>query len=229
MILGLAAALVISGKPYVTHHWGTKVDKKYEISVDFPTFHGTSPLVRLANRTVSVELQKAKDFVVFTKKEQKENPGFGAGYDYESGFSVSTFRSDLISLSFGINSYEGGAHGSNTSRPYNFGTVHGAAKRLKLQDLFKTGLKGREIVSKIVMAKLAKDDRAQWVADGTVKALDGETCEAFVISAKGLEYTFDQYVMGSYAVGPVDCIVSFAELRGQLDPGGPLRSFLRGR
>lgn len=229
MILSLAAALVISGKPYVTHHWGVKADKKYEVAVDFPTFNGSSPLVWLANRTVSVELQKAKDYVAFCKKDQKENPGFIAGYDYQSGFNVSTFRPDLISLSFGINSYAGGAHGSNTTRPYSFGIVHGAAKQLRLQDLFKAGLKGREIVSKIVMAKLAKDERAQWVADGTVKALDKETCEAFVISAKGLEYTFDPYVMGSYAAGPVDCIVSYAELKGQLDPAGPLRSFLRGR
>jgi hypothetical protein len=105
--------------------------------------------------------------------------------------------------------------------------VAGKPKKLRIEDLLIRGQKDVEAVSTLVMGKLARIDRADWVQEGTVRELDKDTENSFAITKKGLRYTFAPYVMGCYASGPISVDLSWAELKGLVNPSGPLKPVLK--
>ncbi|MCW5941161.1 MAG: YbaY family lipoprotein [Fimbriimonadaceae bacterium] len=154
---------------------------------------------------------------------QKPVPGLPRReWTYTSKVTTSVVRPDLISLLATVDTETGGAHGMEVTRPFAYGFVRGRAKRLAASDLLKAGLDPVTVFGEMVLPRLVKLD-AQWVQDGTVKALTPEQCDSFVVTPSGITFLFDPYEMGPFVQGSFQVKVPFADLAEVLDPEGPLK------
>jgi hypothetical protein len=106
--------------------------------------------------------------------------------------------------------YADGAHGDTPRTTFNFALVNGQPKRLQLADFFAPGMDSRRHVQALLMAKLHKDSRAQFI--GEVKTLSTAQLNRFVVERDGLRFWFDPYEVASYAAGPIDVKLTVAEL-----------------
>jgi hypothetical protein len=185
----------------------------YSIDGQYPVFLAKTRLARFANLKVKRYATKGfQEFLALTKKEMSAE-NLGAGYEYESGPILSTYKpARLISLSMCTYRYMAGAHGLGLSNAITYAIVNGKPKEIGLADCFLPGTAYRPLVEKLIFAKLKSDERAEWVHDGTVKSLTPEQFNNFTVEKDGLEWTFNPYEMGSYAAGPIDVKLSPAEL-----------------
>ena len=200
-------------------------DAKFKVA----QFQGGSVLARAANAAM---LDAAEKRIAKFQKESRElRKDFheDRDYTYDEAPTVGLAIEGLIVVVTDVGSYTGGAHPYSYPVFDNWGIVDGKPAKLRLQDLLIRGRKDAEAVSRLVMGKLAKIDRADWVQDGSVRELDKVTENSFTITKKGLQYTFAAYVMGCYASGPIDVDLSWSELRGLVNPNGPLKPLFAGK
>lgn len=231
-VAGIALAAIAAGQGITATPRTSAVDKEgaYHVKVKFPWLATKDPvakaLVDLANREIKKEIDRQRtDFL----RESAEGPpagGAGVPYEMDLGYATGVLRPRLISVLLSTYAYTGGAHGNTGFVFKNFAMVGGKAVPLKLADLFRTRIIPREAVSRLVIAKLKKQEGATWVRDGEVKALSAEQAEQFKVTDKGLEYVFAPYEMGPYVSGPISCLLKWSELKPHLDPNGPLKGLL---
>ncbi len=200
----------------------------WDIRIDYPVFSGGS-LAPMANRLTVREVSAGPNFIAEAKKAIKEMGKPSDPFSYRGTSKVLMQRPNLIVMQFMVDEFLGGAHGSQAFHPYNVGMVGGRAKLLRLQDLFRSGVNGRAEISRLVIAQLKNDERAAWIQDGSVKEINAQNAEQFVITPSGLHFTFNPYEMGPYSSGMVEADVPFSALGRKLDPSGPLKSLLRSR
>ncbi|RYG35250.1 DUF3298 domain-containing protein [bacterium] len=102
----------------------------------------------------------------------------------------------------------GGAHPNTVYRNYNFwGT-----KPLSLSGCFNPGFDGSRHVSYLLMEKLVKNPNATFVQDGSVRELTPQQLEQFVVTPKGLVWTFSPYELGPYVVGAISQLLKPEDL-----------------
>ncbi len=120
----------------------------------------------------------------------------------------------------------GAAHPGSTARTFNFDLTTGDL--LDLGDLFQPQSDYLQVLSdhcrKVVEAVWLKDgplDAAsiEWINGGTRPV--EENFAAWSLSTNGLEIVFNEYQVGPYAMGPVQCDVPTETLAGTLNPAGP--------
>ncbi len=231
-MLSLLAALVLAPpQTALSTRQHTLTDdrpKQWKASATYHSFGGGSALAALANR----ELRRAAaaqlaDFAKGARELMADGMKPTSDWYFESVSSVQTARRDLISVYFASEVYTGGAHGSRDYKSHTFGLVRGRPKRLRLQDLFRRGVNGRKVVSNLVIARLRREERADWVRNGMTKALTAKQAEEFSVSRSGLMYVFPGGEMGAYASGNIDVRIPLSALRASLDRNGPLRPLLR--
>jgi hypothetical protein len=196
-----------------THHIEASRKGIYSVEATYPVFRSSSSLARLANRTVSAwshkYLESFKQQAIRDHKKYKE--------DQEYTHVVSTafarpLSPRLLSVGMELYQFSGGAHGMTSRHNFNFGLVDGRPTPLTLGHFFRPGSNYQKRVSDVVIAKLKKYPNADWVQDGTVKALTGQQFNAFGVERDGLRYYFDPYEMGSYASGPFQIKLTLADL-----------------
>lgn len=195
----------------------------YTTSLKLPTLSGNA-LAEFATATIK------KDEVGGLAEWMKQNytktkPRVENFYQLEPHVSMTT--PNLISLYFIVSTYEGGAHPMYVFDPYTFAMVNGKPVQVHAKDLFQPSVQFVDVVSSLVMSKLAQDPRAEWVKDGTVKALTPGQVDSFVVTPTTLTYLFNPYDMGPYAVGSFQIKVPFSELSSDLNPQGPLAPLLK--
>jgi hypothetical protein len=72
-----------------------------------------------------------------------------------------------------------------------------------------------------------RKQQAGWVLNGEPKELKADDLSAFVISPRGITFAFDPYAVGPYAEGSYFVVVGYKDLKGIINPAGPLRQFLK--
>jgi len=200
---------------------------RWEVTAKYPVFDSGTAVAAMANDVARNEaIRSVKDFISSARRDQKEFPQAMRPYYFSSKPTISVDLPDLVSFFGTVETYSGGAHGMQVFVPHSFARVKGKARALALKDLFVTGVDPLKIVSDLVITKLKQIPRADWVQNGEVKALTKAQGESFVVTKTGLTFLFEPYAMGSYASGPFLVKVAFSELKGKLDPAGPLRPLL---
>lgn len=146
------------------------------------------------------------------------NSDFFYPYSYESVLEPTLLTDDTLSLLETTFYYTGGAHPNTSYRSLNFyRTGEEKPVRLGLKDLFLEGAAYRAFLLREINRKL-RARRAAWILDGTVK-LTEKDLGVFILTGRGLEFTFTPYAVGPYAQGKFAVTLPYEKLRGLLKPG----------
>jgi hypothetical protein len=185
--------------------------KRYDATTKYPVLLDKTPLAALANHTISADVRKEQaEFIQMalreTAKEPQENP---YGYDVSPAYQR-YWKPGLYSVALEFYQFTGGAHGYSYRVMYNFALVDGKPRRMFLKDFFKDGTDYRKQVEKTLMDKLHHDERAEFIRE--VAQLSPAQLNRFTIEPDGLRFWFNPYEVASYARGPVDIKLKFADL-----------------
>ena len=198
----------------------------YTVDISYPEFLHPTPVQALATKTFKADgMRVLKAF----KRDAPENAK-AAGVDgslpltLQSNVHITYSSSDLVAGYTDFEEFDGGAHGSTGYQERNIGLKNGKAAHLKQADLFRSGLDVKKF-GKAVLVPLVNAKKAKANFDPITEIPDGDF-DLYVITAKGLEWLFPPYELGSYAEGSYDVTASWSQLKASLNPTGPLKRFM---
>jgi len=203
----------------------TDLGAEYPELVGVPGAAGLNVVVK--NRVLRSFAEFKKFMAGFTAADLKMSPADMRNYD-EVSYSIEYADEDIVALSFGEDTFAGGAHPN-----HNFFTINydlKAGRELRLADLFKPGSN----YLKVIADYCAKDLRSRKdpdsgqnrelatdiFADGVKPTADN--FKDWAITKKGLLILFPPYQVASYADGPQSSIVPFSVLKNIARADGPV-------
>lgn len=204
--------------------------KHFEISVEYPRIEGM-PTPRAAGFNEAARALAAKEAADFRKSMSEYDAGNPppepANSYLDVGYYVAYADDELLSIGFAEESfYAGAAHPNHSTVVINYDLKAGRA--LRLADLFQPGSPYLKVISDYCIAKLNGDGELgdnDWVKEGAgAKAANYRN---WLVRKDGLEITFDQYQVASYAQGPQYVTVPFDALKKIIRPAGPLARFVK--
>jgi hypothetical protein len=204
--------------------------KKAEISAEYPELsggEGVGGFNQLVKARVTSSLAEFKKMLAGETAADIKLLGEMGNY-IDVGYDVEYADDDLISVSFGEDTFTGGAHPNHGTFTLTYDLK--AGRELKLADLFKPGskylatianysirdLKGRTDPDSGENLGLVQDD---W-EDGAKPTADNY--RNWNVTKKGLLITFPPYQVGAYAAGPQTVIVPYSQLKDIALPDGAL-------
>lgn len=193
----------------------------WSVTCSFPVVAGTSPLVRLANKTLADnETRLYKEFLAMARKDvpQLRKDGVTAEYSYEAGTTLQFQSREFLSLTTSAYAYTAGAHGLGVTRTYNFALVGGKPKRVGAWDVFKSTPSDRQSLQLALLGKAMQFEHADWIQDGTVTTFTQRQLDSFWTDGRRVHWEFDPYELGAYASGPFTLSFDAQELRPMVRP-----------
>lgn len=208
LILGLCAASLSFAQL-------TNVKKGYwDIKVSYPTWKNRSTTAGPANAAARrFEKQAYNQFLAQAKKDLPELKKMNSAAEYQLLIQPTVTMDTALFCSGYVTRYDftGGAHGNTTYQAMNY-TMGG--KSLKLQDLFESGVNGRDVCSAALVKKLKADKTGSMVEDGSWTKLDNDQAKRFVVTKTGILFLFNSYDLGAYAEGAIKCEIPYTMLTG---------------
>ncbi|HEX3100480.1 MAG TPA: DUF3298 domain-containing protein [Pyrinomonadaceae bacterium] len=205
--------------------------KKAEISAEYPELVGNANAAGfnvLAKAAVMRSLAGfRKDLAGMTAADIRRYDKDMTNY-IDIGYNIEYADEELISVSFGEDIYEGGAHGNQLTFTLTYDLK--AGHEIKLADLFRPGAKYLETISSYAIPDLKgrKDpDSGENMGiaqdifeDGAKPTVDNY--RNWNITKKGLLFTFPPYQVAAYAYGAQTVIVPYSQLKDIARPDGAL-------
>jgi len=118
----------------------------------YPVFEVHSPVLDLGSAVLDAHARNLVDGFL------KDAPTFlidGAKptdpFSFDSSFSIAYSSKTLLSLNLSNYTGVGAAHPNTDLEAFNFGMVHGQARKLGIQDLFKPGVKAGPFMNNLLM------------------------------------------------------------------------------
>lgn len=153
--------------------------------------------------------------------------GGGAGpCTLDGAFSIGINSKTLLSLSFTILEYLGGATDTTLAGSLDFGVASGAA--IALTDLFTSATAGAAALSTqsrpLLKTLLGSSADTAWIDTGTAPAMANFE-GAWVFRATGLQITFKELQVASVAEGTPTIVIPWASIKGVLRADGPAGQF----
>lgn len=142
----------------------------------------------------------------------EEKPATYDQWEMSGAYTLSRPASDIVSVTFNIYSYSGGAHGNLFIRCLNYDLKDG--KALELEDIFGDSKKALEIMGAFCEKKLREDLGAEVDEDmlrgGT--APEAENFSNLSLRKDSIVVEFQPYQVGPWSIGPQSVDVPLAEL-----------------
>lgn len=233
MVVGCACAAVVAFAGPGRFEKKTYIETKkgyWTATVVYPQFPLTSLVAKFANRSLAQAPKELIKEVLSNWKEIVTAPGELAKpqnpFSSEWAPEVSVLQPNLISVAFRGYEFSGGPHPNDYIATYSYGLVGGSAKKLTLDDLFKKGIDPVKTLSPLVVAKLRKKG-ASSIVDGTIREMNRELLKNFLLTPTGIAILEAPDEVASHAEGAFTVKVNYGELKGKLDPNGPLAQFLK--
>lgn len=133
-------------------------------------------------------------------------------WDMSGFFTLSRPNPEVVSVTFNIYSYSGGAHGALLIRSLNFDL--GQSKRLAFEDLFANPEKALNIMSELsarkLRAELGDEADEEMIVAGT--EANPENFANITLLADGALIEFQPYQVGPWAIGPQEIKLTLEEL-----------------
>jgi Deacetylase PdaC/Protein of unknown function (DUF3298) len=203
-----------------------KKGDQYEASYMYPYFLAdTKAFSEISARLEKEAAAERKKFVKEADEYFKTQKSAG-GWQEDYSYSIEYYSPGLISLSGEVFSYTGGAHGNTYYISSNYWIKDGKALLLNLSDLFMPKSDFIKALSDYCINDLRKQN-AGWVVDGELKELNAEDLKMFVVSTRGITFAFAPYAVAPYVEGPYFVTVGYGDLKGLINPKGPLKEFLK--
>ena len=211
VVLASCVAVASAKAPIRTRTIHSERAKRYEATSKYPVLLDRTPLAAFANRTIAAEVRKEqREFVKMAIQETAKTPPNNP-YGFDANPAYQLYRKpSLYSVAMEYYQYTDGAHGYGYRVMYNFALIDGKPQRVFLRDFFKEGSDYRKQVEKTLMEKLHHDQRAEFI--GEVAQLSPGQLNRFMVEPNGLRFWFNAYEVASYAQGPVDIKLTFADL-----------------
>ena len=141
-----------------------------------------------------------------------EKPSSYGMWDLTGLFELSRPSEDVVSVTFSVYSYTGGAHGNLEITCLNYDLRTG--RRLDLADLFKDPEKALQLMSawsqKELARSLGEDTDEDMIRDGV--APDLRNFANLTLTPQGLRIEFQPYQVAPWAAGPQRVDMPLAEL-----------------
>lgn len=203
----------------------TLTKKKIIVEAEYPQISGVEAADDF-NRTVETEVKKR----INRFKNELEDPlpeEMDRGIDIR--FETSLVDSEIVSIILWDSENAGGAHPNTTSFVINYDLK--AMREISLSEVFKAGSPFLKKIASYCKADLKKqleklDAGTDFLNDGTAPVKENYT--SWVITEKGIKFTFDAYQVAAYVFGPQEVVVPYAELSDLLESNTPVSHLIDG-
>lgn len=225
----LFAFVVLAGLVHASGYTSKTISTKkagwYQATATYIVLPPDNPLAKTANKALMLwAANEQKKWITGVTQSQKESGKPSSPWERESGMTPVRADVRVISVTSGTYEYSGGAHPNHWSEAFNFAMVEGKPRQLKLDDLFRKGSKPGKAISDKLIAKLQKEEGAEWVINGDVKAITPQQLDRFTIGMDGLTWYFNPYEVGPYVSGDFEIKLTWNELGPDL-----IRAIVMGR
>jgi hypothetical protein len=198
---------------YVQKKLSAKKPGFYEANASYLEFKKTDPLAVVINPVLKqTAMRKHADWVKQTEEAQKELGKPSTAWEHEFGVDIAFRSPRLVSVITSVYDYSGGAHPNHWSTAFNFGIIGGKPSQLHLPMFFEKNFKWDRHVSRLVIAKLKKQEGADLVKNDEVTTLTKSMLQNFTIGPTALTWHFNPYEVGPYAAGDFEVKLTFNEL-----------------
>jgi len=143
---------------------------------------------------------------------------------YEECWLVDSLTATGISLVCHVACDSGGAHANYWYRSRTIWLDGDVAREIVLEDLFDACSPWQVALPNLVFDQL-KSARATWLEAGEITSFDVESLRRWALTPIGIEFFFAPYEVDCFAAGAYSAFVSYDELRGFLNPVGPVSQF----
>lgn len=196
--------------------------KMFSISAEYPVLSGgNSAIDAKFNKLMEAEVMETvnlfrKDMLAMTADDLKFMKESGMNYSLDMDYVIESANDNFVSIGLYYSTFEGGAHPNHFSVAVNFDLQTGTAVTLK--DLFKPDADYLKTISDLCIKKLKEKDPesfdGEWLGEGA--GPKAENFSTWNFKKKGILITFDPYQVASYAAGPQQVLITFAELKSIL-------------
>lgn len=169
-----------------------------------------------------------EDFKVELARSEKEGNPVGAWFSYyEMSSNTIRFNQDgLLCFSVNFENYTGGAHGAHA---YNhFVLDANTGHRISEEDIFVDNY--QDSLAEILVAQIAKQndisDPKELENMGFFSVDEIYPNNNFFVDDTGITYTFNEYEIAAYVVGPVHVHLSFEEVQYLLRLDTPITQLI---
>lgn len=154
-----------------------------------------------------------KDFETF----QANKDIFNA--EYVNGYGVEFVDSRILSLQVFNYAYEGGAHGVYGTEMESYSLETGERLSNDIGDLLRLDETNKDALLQILTQKLETPDYEEMLFDEVLplKVLP----HSFFVTSQGIHFLWHLYEIAPYAVGEIDVVVGFEELKPFANPNSP--------
>lgn len=159
-------------------------------------------------------------------KRAEDGTPVGAWFSYYelSSNQIQFNQNDLISFTVNFENYTGGAHGAHAYNHFVIDLKNG--KKLKEEDIFIDSY--QEQLAVILVAQIAKQnnvtDPKELENMGFFSVDEIYPNNNFLIDETGITYTFNEYEIAAYVVGPIHVHIPFEDVQLLLKQESPIAS-----
>ena len=158
---------------------------------------------------------------------KKEYPDAAGGYEWIQELKVNQETPHLLLFTHTSYNYTGGAHGLQTTVYYNYAKTEN--KALKLEEIIKPNQYSNLVkVGEEIFRQNEKLPPAQSLGEnyffenGTFSLNDN-----FLITDKGLLFTYNPYEIKAYAYGTTDLLIPYEKIKNMINPKGVLADYMK--
>ena len=183
----------------------------FKINIVYPQIAGLDDYNAEAKAIVDSEINNFKKNSLENDKAVKDTDPTGYAefprtYDLDIGYDKGILNNNIVSTVFNIYSFEGGAHGSNTSVAINYNI--NTKTKVKLADLFPNDKNYLQKISDYCIPNLIKQMTASgaiemsddsWIKEGAGPKV--ENYVVFLINEKNIIFYFQRYQVAAGAAG----------------------------
>ena len=190
----------------------------YEIIVAYPQF--APPVGAAFNAAVRAAFLDKKTLADY--RQDKPNEFNGSSNFYQVTYDITYLAPHLVAVTFQTADYTGGAHPNSARTGMLWDPA--ADKPVTLADILADPKAAAPAIGAVCRDKLAVDakkDGWEFFDNADFAAVVGDAKD-WSVATDGVTIMFDPYSVAAYAVGPLDCKMSYAELKDWLKPGGAL-------
>lgn len=196
------------------------------VEATYPSFESTE-VNKLVNKIITNDIAsngnlsleiKADSFISEFLKFKKDFPEAVGGYEWIQSLEVGENHNDLITFKHKSYSYTGGAHGLQTISYYNY--LIKENRILKLTELIKPGQHGNLVkIAEEIFRKNEKLLPNQSLEENYFfEHGKFDLTENFLITDKGLLFTYNPYEIKAYAFGTTDLLIPYQNIKDIINP-----------
>lgn len=208
-----ANVLPMLQKQFVTAYFGEAYD----------TLAPTQAVERYTHDYLEAYKDLEDDFETELKRADEDTP-VGAWYSYyETSSDQIRYNSNgLLSFTVQFENYTGGAHGAHAYNHFVLDATTG--ERIHEEDIYGEGY--QDLLAEILVHAITRDndlsDPKELENIGFFSVDEIYPNNNFYVDDSGITYTFNEYEVAAYVVGPVHVHLSFDEVHVLLKPDTPI-------